>query len=93
MTTVIGSARTRRASRYAKQLAAHAESFGLGVRVTGEETCIDLGGAVARLIAADEELGVVLTGDAKEAVESARELVGSHLEAFGRREGLELTWS
>jgi uncharacterized protein len=93
MTRLVGSAETGSPARYVKQLVSHAEAFGLKVRLAVDGASIELEGAGARLVARGNQLFVHISGSDADAVERARELVGSHLEAFGRREGLTLSWA
>lgn len=84
-------------ARYAKQLASH-----LGRRMTVEETprgprlTMDVDGLVATCLldtTAQEVLRLHAGADSEAALERMVHVVGSHLERFGAKAGLEVTWT
>ena len=83
---------TSAAERYAKQLLSH-----LGQRVAFEtEDAVStavVAGASVRIVVGDRDLTLTVSGDQVEAVAQARHVLGSHLERFGRRDGLTVQWS
>ncbi|EMF51952.1 MULTISPECIES: DUF2218 domain-containing protein [Streptomyces] len=92
MPTSLGRASTDAAPRYAKQLASH---FGRkipteqtsegGHRLTFEQTDV-------LLQPAEDHLLIRVTAPDASALTSIREVVGSHLERFGQRNELSVTW-
>lgn len=89
---------TDRPQRWAKQLAAH-----LGRRMQVEETGRgplltmtfgEQGGATCLLdITAADVLGMHVESDRPEAAERMMHVVGGHLERFGEKEGLTVSWT
>ncbi|CBG68168.1 conserved hypothetical protein [Streptomyces scabiei 87.22] len=92
MPTSLGRATTDAAPRYAKQLASH---FGRkipseatpdgGHRLTFQQTDVLLQPAADHLL-------IRVTAPDASALSSIREVVGSHLERFGQRNELSVTW-
>ncbi|MGH3510373.1 MAG: DUF2218 domain-containing protein [Nocardioidaceae bacterium] len=82
---------TSSAERYLKQLAAH-----LGrrseVREEAGGTRIILAGGDCLLTATAESLDLAATADSEEALDGVTDVVGSHLERFGQRNELAVTW-
>lgn len=89
---------TDRPERWAKQLASH-----LGRRMQVEESgrgplltmTLDEGGSATCLLdtTGTGVLGLHVESDRSEAAERMRDVVGRHLERFGEKEGLTVTWS
>jgi hypothetical protein len=92
MPTSLGRATTDAAPRYAKQLASH---FGRkipseatpdgGHRLTFQQTDVLLQPAADHLL-------IRVTAPDASALSTVREVVGSHLERFGQRNELSVTW-
>jgi len=82
---------TDAADRYAKQLASH-----LGrkaeVRTEPGGERIVLGPGSCLLVPGPSSLGLRATADTQEALERVEQVVGSHLERFGQRNELVVTW-
>ncbi len=92
MPTSLGRATTDAAPRYAKQLAAHfgrkipvTETSDGGHRLTFQETDVVLRPA-------DDHLLIQVTAPDASALSAIQDVVGSHLERFGRRNELTVTW-
>lgn len=85
---------TDRPERYAKQLASH---LGRKLQVTelsGGGTRLDFPDRIGHGVLAPGSAGLQLTAVASEAEALARikDVVGRHLEQFGERDGLVVTW-
>jgi hypothetical protein len=86
---------TERADRYRKQLSSH-----LGRRCAVMETadgiCIalpeDTADARCLLINTPDALILSAEGSSFESLAQVKDVVGRHLEAFGDRDGLKVTW-
>ncbi len=82
---------TDAAARYAKQLVSH-----LGRKVpftgSGRTSTATIGGATARIVAGDGVLGRHADGGDETGVALVEQVLGSHLERFGRRNELTVTW-
>ena len=78
--------------RYAKQLVAH-----LGRKVefttTDDTFTATIGGATAQIVVGEGLLTLVAAGDDEEAVALVEHVLGSHLERFGQRNELRVTWT
>lgn len=83
--------RTERPSPYLKQICKH-------FRHKHEVTFTDTDGELrfpfgtCRLAARGEELRLDVEADSAEALAHTEKVVGGHLERFGRRDGLAVTW-
>lgn len=84
-------------ARYAKQLASH-----LGRKMTVEQTprgprlTMDFDGQVATCLmdtTAEDTLGLHAGSESEAALERMAHVVGSHLERFGAKAGLEVAWT
>lgn len=77
--------------RYAKQLVAH-----LGRKLeftTNGLTCAAaIGDATGHIVVGDGVLTLIATGPDEDAVARGEHVLGSHLERFGRRDELTVTW-
>ncbi|WP_035753217.1 DUF2218 domain-containing protein [Parafrankia discariae] len=84
--------KTQAAARYVKQLASH-----LGRRtepVEGPEgTSLLLGGGRCLLVATEETLILRASAPTSGDLERVKNVVGAHLERFGRRDDLTVHWS
>ncbi len=89
--------RTDRPDRYRKQLASHLgkrctisdESDG-GVRIT---LPADGGAGSCLLTCQAEELSLDAVGESAEDLSRVQDVIGRHLERFGERDGLTVTWN
>ncbi|HEX2075674.1 MAG TPA: DUF2218 domain-containing protein [Geodermatophilus sp.] len=84
--------RTDAPARYAKQLVSH---LGRKVPFTvdGTTSTATIGGATARIVVGDGVLTLVAEGGDEESVALVEHVLGSHLERFGERAGLTVTWA
>jgi hypothetical protein len=84
--------RTDAPARYAKQLVSH-----LGHRIEftteGDTSTATLGDATAQIIVGDGVLTLLASGSDEEGVERVERVLGSHLERFGQRNELTVTWT
>jgi hypothetical protein len=95
MTDAIRSARadvvTETPARYAKQLVSH-----LGHRLTwrtdGNTSTAAIGEATGSVVVGDGILTLIATAPDAESLARARHVLGSHLERFGQRNELTVTW-
>jgi hypothetical protein len=78
-------------ARYAKQLVSH---LGRKVEFTGDATSstATIGNATARIVVGDGVLTLLATGRDEPSVALVEQVLGSHLERFGRRGELTVTW-
>ena len=78
-------------ARYAKQLIAH---LGRKLQFTteGATSTTAIGDATGRVIVGDGVLTLVAAGGDEQAVARVEHVLGSHLERFGQRAGLTVTW-
>ena len=78
--------------RYAKQLLAH---LGRKLEFTtyGATSTAAIGAATAQIEVGDGVLSLIATGTDEEAVVRAEHVLGSHLERFGQRYELTVTWT
>lgn len=83
---------TEAAARYAKQLASH---FGhkAEVRTEAEGSRIVLTVGTCLLVAGDHALELRARSETSEGLERVQQVIGSHLERFGQRDGLTVDWS
>ncbi|GAB2761265.1 DUF2218 domain-containing protein [Salinifilum aidingensis] len=89
--------RTERPERYRKQLASHlgrrctiSDEADGGVRIT---LPADGGAGSCLLTCRAEVLFLDAAGDSAEDLSRVQDVIGRHLERFGEREGLTVTWS
>lgn len=87
----IASVATDVPQRYAKQLAAH-----LGRRLEVQEddagTRIVFGAGYCQLTSRPGVLELRATAESSDALEQVKDVVGRHLERFGQRNELQVTW-
>jgi hypothetical protein len=84
---------TTRPERYVKQLVDHLGNR-LSTRLTGDGTGrIDFDAGHCDLRAEDGVLVLAATADDALALSHVRDVVARHLERFGTRDGLTVTWS
>ena len=78
--------------RYAKQLVAH---LGRKLEFTsdGPASSAALGAATARIVVGAGVLSLMATGPDEESVARVEQVLGSHLERFGQRQGLTVGWT
>ena len=94
MTTLVSRAEvvTDAPGRYAKQLVAH-----LGRRLEfttdGATSTAAIGSATGQIVIGDGVLTLVATGPDEDGVARAEHVLGSHLERFGQRNELVVTWT
>jgi uncharacterized protein len=79
-------------ARYANQLVAH---LGRKLEFTtdGPTSTAALGAATAQVVVGDGLLTLIATGTDADAVARAEHVLGSHLERFGQRNELTVTWT
>ena len=79
-------------ARYAKQLVAH---LGRKLEFTtdGAISTAAIGAATAQIVVGTGVLTLIATGTDEEAVARAEHVLGSHLERFGQRNELTVTWA
>jgi hypothetical protein len=82
---------TDAAARYAKQLVSH---LGRKMEFTtdGPVSTATIGGATTRVVVGDGVLTLLASGDDEQAVAVAEHVLGSHLEQFGQRHELTVSW-
>jgi uncharacterized protein len=83
---------TDRGERYRKQLASH---FGNRIEVTEEPagTVLRWGfGGTTTLIVEADALVLLAAADDSETLERVKDVTGRHLERFGEKDGLSVTW-
>ena len=83
---------TNTPDRYAKQLVAH---LGRKLEFTTDSatSTAALGAATAQIVVGDGTLSLIASGTDEEAVTRAEYVLGSHLERFGQRNELTVTWT
>jgi len=90
--TAIASVATEAPQRYAKQLAAH-----LGRRLDVQEdddgTRIVFGTGHCQLTLRPGVLELRATAESSDALEQVKDVIGRHLERFGQRNELQVTWA
>lgn len=95
MPTSVATVATARADRYLKQLASHlgrkcrVEETDAGTRLT---LPIESQTATCLLTADGDALVLQAEGADAEELDRVRQVVGGHLERFGERDGLVVTW-
>src|SRR4051812_36494563 len=95
MMTVIASradVRTDTPARYAKQLVAHLGRR-IGFNTEGAASTATLGTATARIEVGDGLLILLAAGPDEADVARVEHVLGSHLERFGQRNELTVTWT
>ncbi len=79
-------------ARYAKQLVSH-----LSRKVTfttdGETSTVRLGEATGQVVVGDGVLVLLASGPDEEDVSQVEDVLGRHLERFGARDALAVTWT
>lgn len=83
--------RTDVPARYAKQLVAHL-GHRLEFTTEGATSTATLGSATGQVIVGDGVLTLLATGTDEEGVARVEQVFGSHLERFGQRNELLVTW-
>jgi uncharacterized protein len=84
--------RTDAPARYAKQLVAHL-SRKLHFTTDGATSTATIGDGTGHIITGEGVLTLLATGDDESAVARVEHVLGSHLERFGRRNELIITWT
>ena len=83
---------TEAAPRYAKQLVSH---FGhkteIGTEAEGPRIVLSAGSCL--LVAGESALQLHAAAGTAEGLERVQQVIGSHLERFGQREGLTVDWA
>ncbi len=77
--------------RYAKQLVAHLGRK-IGFRTDGPVSSAAIGEGTAQLVVGNGVLTLLATGDDERSVALIEQVLGSHLERFGQRAGLTVSW-
>jgi len=79
-------------ARYAKQLLAH---LGRKLEFTtqGSTSTTTIGKATGQLIVGERALTMIATGVDAQSLARVEHVLGSHLERFGQRNGLIVTWT
>ena len=78
--------------RFAKQLIAHLGRK-LDFSTDGATSTATIGEATGQIVVGDGQLTLVATGVNEEAVARVEHVLGSHLERFGQRNELTVTWT
>jgi phospholipase/carboxylesterase len=78
--------------RYAKQLVAHLGRK-LEFTTTGATSTTTIGEATGEVVVGDGVLTLVASGNDEDAVARVEHVLGSHLERFGQRNELAVTWT
>jgi uncharacterized protein len=84
--------RTDAPARHAKQLVAHL-SRKLDLTTHGTTSTATIGDGTGHIITGDGVLTLLATGDDESAVARIEQVLGSHLERFGQRNELKITWT
>lgn len=79
-------------ARYAKQLIAHLGRK-LEFTTVGATSTATIGDAIGHIVVADGVLTLLASGDDESAVARVEHVLGSHLERFGQRSELIITWT
>lgn len=79
-------------ARYAKQLVAHL-SHKVPFTTDGAISTVTLNGTTGSVIVGDGVLTLTATGTDTDAVARIEHVLGSHLERFGQRRELTVTWT
>jgi len=79
-------------ARYAKQLQAHLGRK-LNFSTEGSISTATIGEATGQIVVGDSTLTLIATGVDEEAVAQVEHVLGSHLERFGQRNELTVTWT
>lgn len=82
---------TTSADRYAKQLSSHLGRHG-ELREVSDGTVVVLANGECRLVSQPESLELYASAPTQEDLERVMEIVGKHLERFGQRNELTVTW-
>lgn len=83
---------TEAAARYAKQLASHlGRKAEIRHEVGGSRVVLTVGSCL--LVAGDHALELRAESGAADGLARVQQVIGSHLERFGQREGLSVEWS
>lgn len=83
---------TAAAARYAKQLASHlGRKAEVRDEIEGSRVVLTVGSCL--LVAGDHALGLHAQSGTADGLERVQQVIGSHLERFGQREGLTVMWS
>ena len=78
--------------RYAKQLVSHLGRK-LDFTTEGSTSTAAIGDATARIVVGDGALTLIATGSDEDTVARVEHVLGSHLERFGQRNELSITWA
>ena len=78
--------------RCAKQLRSHL-SRKIEFTTNGAVSSATVGGATAQIVVGDRVLTLLASGDDEQAVAFAEDVLGSHLERFGQRNELTVSWT
>lgn len=92
MTVTRADVATERPERYAKQLASHLGRRG-GLDYVGETARLTYDGGSCTLTPAGDTLVLEATAEDSEAMDRIQNVVGGHLERFGEKDGLSVTWN
>ena len=89
--TSVARVATDRPERYGKQLASH---FGNRIEVVAgpDETVLNWGFGTTTLTVEEGALVMRATADDAETLQRVQEVTGRHLERFGQKDGLVVTW-
>lgn len=83
---------TKAAARYAKQLASHlGRKAEVRIEAEGPRIVLTLGSCL--LVTGEHTLELRACADTVDGLEQVQQVVGSHLERFGQREGLTVDWT
>ena len=79
-------------ARYAKQLVAHL-GHKLAFRIDGPTATAAIGAATAQIAVGDSVLTLSATSPDEPSLARVEDVLGRHLERFGERQGLTVTWT
>jgi hypothetical protein len=92
VTTSRADVTTGTPDRYVKQLVAHLGRK-LDFNTEGATSTTTIGEATGQIVVGDGQLTLIATGVDTEAVARVEHVLGSHLERFGQRNELTVTWT
>jgi hypothetical protein len=94
MPSATGFAETSRAPRYLAQMCKHMSAEGMSVQTTGDDHgAADFGWGTCTFHAGPEALTLHIQARDLSMLERAQHVLAAHLERFGRRDGLAITWN
>ena len=79
-------------ARYAKQLVSHL-SRKVTFTIDGDTSTVQLGEATGQVVVGDTFLVLLASGSDEQAVAQVEDVLGRHLERFGARDALTVSWT